>query len=104
MEFKKYIDFNQMFLDLFRENEKTLEDHKYEADHFRKLLEFRYNEFEKFELEIDECEFGEKEIHFCFGYSHNDANESNNQSSWSSCYVTYDVLLEEFVNIEFDQG
>jgi len=101
----KYIDFKGIFVHLMKDHEDVMEHHKYEADHYQHILDFyQRGGHDEFEIEHEECEFLNTEIVFVFGYSFNDANESDTQGSSAAHIITYDRLLEEFTNHEYEQG
>ncbi len=98
-----------MFYDLVEEHKPILTKHSFEAEHYGRILEFV--EYQKtadltgyYSLDIDDCVFSDRLIEFVFGYTRSDANESNTQSSWSSYYIVFDRLLDEFITCEYEQG
>ena len=57
LEINNYIDFRKLFIDLYKEQEDILEEHKYEADHYKEIIDFKEQAFNEFELLEDESEF-----------------------------------------------
>ncbi len=103
MELNDFVDFDAMFTELFREQEKTLEEYKYEADRYMIFLSF-IDEKEQFSIQPPECVLTDEYIDFVYGFSHNDANESNNESGWTTMFIRYDRILDEFTICEYDGG
>lgn len=100
----EYIDFEKLFSDLYKQNENDLYEYQYEATHYQTLLNFYALYKEKAKLVLEECSLNDNEIVFVYGYEHNDANESDTQSTWESWYITYDTILDEFSSCEYDNG
>ncbi len=100
-----YIDYRNLFIDLFNEYEEELEEHRYEADHFDRLLLFKNStEFDEWEIDECECEFTDKTIIWYFGFDFNDANESNNVSTTADYTIVFDRVLDEFTICDYEQG
>lgn len=105
LEFNKYIDFRGMFKYIMDKHEESMQEYRYEALHYGKILDFyKLGDFEKFDVEVEECEFTYKEITFVFTFDYDDANESNTQSTTAYHLITYDRILDEFTYYEYEQG
>lgn len=104
VEINNYIDFGRLFDDLYKLHESDLHEYQYEADHYKRLIEFYSVDKAKFELMVNECQLNDTDIVFFFGYDFNDANESNNQSTTADYTIVYDTLLEEFTRCDYEQG
>jgi len=101
----KHIDFTAIFTDLYEEHKLDLIQHRYEADHFNRIIEFVDDgALSAFDIETEECEFSDKSIMFVFGFTDNDANESSTQSSFSNYVIVFDRILHEFTSCEYEQG
>lgn len=101
----KHIDFTAIFTDLYEEHKLDLIQHRYEADHFNGIIEFVENGgLNSFDIQTEECEFCDKYIQFTFGFTTDDANESNTQSSFSYYVIVFDRILHEFTSCEYEQG
>ena len=104
VQINEYIDFGKLFNDLYSEQLEILEQHKFEADHYKQILDFKQYHFSEFTLQVDECDYDSKRIFFVFGMSFNDANESDSQSTTADCCIIYDCILDEFTSYEYEQG
>jgi hypothetical protein len=103
LEINKYIDFKELFNDLFKTHEVDLIKHRYEAKHYDDIIKFKEYYYKDFEILTEECEYG-KEITFIFFHDFSDSNESNPQSSSAHYIIVYDSILDEFVSCEYEQG
>jgi hypothetical protein len=105
MELNKHIDFKSIFKDLMEEHDEDLNQYRYESPYYGNILDFyQLGEYEKFDVEVGECEFGEKEITFIFTIDFNDANESDTQGTSAYHLIKYDRVLSEFTYHEYEQG
>jgi len=104
LEINDYIDFRKLFIDLYKEQEDILEEHKYEADHYKEIIDFKEQAFNEFELLEDESEFSDKEIVFDFGMCLGGANESDNRNASANFVIVYDRILDDFTSCEYEQG
>jgi len=105
IEMNEFIDFTQLFVKLYEEHKEELEHHKFEADHFKRLIQF-YDEggLSAFDLQKDECELTDKYIHFVFGMDLEQANESTNYVATANYFIVYDRILNEFTSCDYEQG
>jgi len=93
-----FIDFKGLFEALYLEHEGDLGLFKFEADHYRQIINFKNSpEYEKCEIEKMDCEL-KQEIVFVFGLDANNANESNNQSDFSLFIIQFNQVLDEFTS------
>lgn len=104
IQINEYIDFGKLFNDLYNQQLEVLEEHKYEADHYRLIVDFKQYHFSDFTLETEECDYDSNHITFVFGMSFNDANESDPQGSSADYCIIYDCILDEFTSCEYEQG
>lgn len=105
MELNKFIDFKAMLKHLVEEHRTDLEKHRFEADYYDKLLKFiDVKVIDEFDTEHEECDFTNDSVSFVFGYSFNDANESNNQSTTANYHIIFNRVLNEFTVCEYEQG
>lgn len=102
MDYNKHIDFSGMFYDLIDVERLNLEQHKHEASHYMDILNMIDNQ-EGFELMVDESTFCDERIVFFFCKFYNDANESDTQGSSANYIITYDRILDEFTECEYEQ-
>ena len=99
-----YINFQKLFLDLFEEQEEILIQEQYQAEHFKKILDFKKYAYKDFEIFTEECDYDTKKIVFWFSHNFNDANESCNQSTTADYVIVYDIYLTEFTSCNYKQG
>ena len=104
-EINRFINFIGIFKSLYSYHEEDLREHQYEAEHFKRILQFvEGDDFNKFDLELEECEFTNEKISFVFGCDFGDSNESNNQSTTANYHIVYDRVLSEFTVCDYEQG
>lgn len=100
-----YIDFYKLFNDLCSIHKSDLNEYRYEAIHYDKLLKFIESiGFNKWELIKEECELSNSHIFWIFSYDFQDANESNPQSTTAEYCITFDRFLDEFTSVVYEQG
>lgn len=105
LDFNKHIEFRAIFKHIMDEHEESMQEYRYEAPHYGNILDFyQLGDYEKFDVETMECEFGDKEISFVFTFDFNDANESNTQSTSAYHLIVYNRVLDEFTHHEYEQG
>ena len=103
-EINNYIDFKKLFLDLFEMQEDTLKEHMCEVEHYKKILDFKKQAYQEFEIINEECDYDSKKIVFSFGYDFGDTNERCNQSTTADYVIVYDTILDEFESLDYEQG
>lgn len=103
-QINNYIEFGKLFLDLYNEQEEILKEEQYQAEHFKKILDFKQHAYNEFGIMTEECDYDFKKIVFWFTYDFNDANESCNQSTTADYVIVYDTILDEFVSCDYEQG
>jgi hypothetical protein len=105
MELNEFIDFSGIFMKLYKEHEEDLRKHRFEAEHFDRLITFvEEGGFNVFDIQIEECELNNANIRFVFGFDFNDANESSNYSASANYYIEYDRFLKELTTCNYEQG
>lgn len=105
IEINRFINFTGIFKSLYSYYEEDLRENQHEAEHFKRILQFvEGGDFNKFDLELEECEFTNEKISFVFGCDFGGANESNTQSATANYLIIYDRLLEEFTVCDYEQG
>ena len=106
MIYKKYIDWQLMFDDLYNECQSFMKEYKHQNEHYEAIISFREKTgaYSDFEIEPEECEITENFLIFSFGFSFNNSNESNNQSETANYSIRYDLELECFEELYYEQG
>lgn len=105
MQLNEFIDFSGIFMKLYKEHEEDLRKHRFEAEHFGRLITFvEEGGFNVFDIQIEECELNSYHISFVFGFDFNDANESSNYSASANYYIIYDRVRQDFIACDYEQG
>lgn len=104
IELNKYVDFQKLFGDLIQQKFEEMRVHQYEADHYRKILAFEFEEENrtKFELLKEDCDFDRSDIIFVFYQETSKANESNPDTDGTVITIIYNRILDEFTSFEVD--
>lgn len=104
-EINEFIDFTGLFVKLYEEHKEDLHKHRYEAEHFGKIITF-YEEggLNSFDLMREECELSNTEIVFCFGMDLEKPNESSSYVATANYTIVYSRVLHEFTVCEYEQG
>ncbi len=102
IELNKYVDFKKLFGDLVSEKFEEMRVHQYEADHYKKILAFEFQEEnrEKFELLKEDCDFDRSDIVFVFYQETSKATESNPNTDGVIVTIIYNRILDEFTSFE----
>lgn len=104
MKINDYIDFEKLFLDCIKENKDYMYDYQNDNIIYTNVLNFYNNGKLQFPIDAEESELRDDVIIFVFSEDYNDANESNNQSSWSSVQIVYNRNMELFTDYEYEAG
>ena len=96
---KIFKDEVESYLEILKDDIYSEDDYEDYEINFVKCYKFykKYKE-EGFELELDESGFNENEIYFSSVYYNNDANESDNTSSFTVVEFTYNTDEEIFTD------
>jgi hypothetical protein len=101
-EINRYINFTELFDDLFNDNEDDFIQHRHESDAYNRLLDFYRCYKNDYTLELEECTLSEFTVRWTFVTSNNDSNESNPDSTGSAYIIFYNFTLEEFTDCDYE--
>ena len=99
-----YINFENLFSDLYDEQIDVLIEYRYETSHYNDIINFKEQHLFAFELLKEESCFCDKEIVFDFGMCLGGANESDNTNASANFVIVYDRVLDEFTSCDYEQG
>jgi hypothetical protein len=102
-DLREFIDFDGIFHALIEEHKDELIEYSNEAPHYGHVLGF-YDYKSEYNLVLDECNFGLHEIEFVYSKHNNDSNESDNRGTYSSYYIVFNTVLDEFRVCDYEQG
>ena len=104
-DLNNHIDFMGLFKYLVETHRDELEVHKYEAEHFKMILDFANHHIDDgFEVLSEECELTDSQIIFIFGIDLEEPNESTNYVATANYDIVFDRIMDEFVSCEYEQG
>ena len=100
MDTNKYFDFETLFKDLYQEQEDALNEHQYEADHYKRLIHFNNDEKPEYKLELSECDYNYRHVTFIFIKKEEFIVDGNTPSYT----IIFDRTLDEFTACDYDEN